>query len=167
MIKFDFAAYAKIQEKRLSKMDRLDRFRFFLLQQVGNPYIWGGENFTGADCSGSVCLAMSAACGVKIRTTAEDLFKRIFTDPVRPGEISALFVKDPTGKISHIAGYIGPSVLVNAGSSIKVLYREVITKDFPGCEFIDRSLNMIAAEKLSGSAWYDVDPETCGLFLEG
>jgi hypothetical protein len=51
-------------------MSEQDKFIYFLLLQFGSPYGWGKENPESSDCSGAVCLALYAATGLLIRTTA-------------------------------------------------------------------------------------------------
>ena len=68
------------QEKRkFEKMNELEKFIYFLLKQFGSPYGWGKENPDTSDCSGAVCMSLFAATGLLIRTTADDLYKRVFT----------------------------------------------------------------------------------------
>ena len=78
------------------------------------------------DCSGAVCMALYAATGLLIRTTADDLLKRVFTKVnARQGEIRAVFYvtkKDrkhgdmyvSAGTATHVAGFIEDGVLLNS-----------------------------------------------------
>jgi cell wall-associated NlpC family hydrolase len=48
----------------------------------------------GADCSGAVCLALYAAAGLLIRTTADDLYRRVFTKVTpQPSDIRTIQLK--------------------------------------------------------------------------
>ena len=69
----------KNEKSQFEKMNEHDKFVYFLLLQFGSPYGWGSENPITSDCSGAVCMALYAATGLLIRTTADDLLKRIFT----------------------------------------------------------------------------------------
>lgn len=58
---------------------RRERYEMQLLALRGTPYVWGGEMPDGADCSGSVCLAISLALMTPVRLTAQELYERYFT----------------------------------------------------------------------------------------
>jgi murein DD-endopeptidase len=60
-------------------MTEPEKFAYFLLLQYGSPYQRGKENLEESDCSGAVCMALYAATGLLIRTTADDLYRRVFT----------------------------------------------------------------------------------------
>jgi len=80
------------EKRQFEAMNETDKFIYFLLLQFGSPYGWGKENPIEADCSGKVCMALFAATGFLIRTTADDLLKRVFTKAnPRQGEIRAVF----------------------------------------------------------------------------
>ena len=80
------------EKRQFEGMNESDRFAYFLLLQFGSPYGWGNENPERSDCSGAICMALFAATGFLIRTTADDLMKRVFTktDP-QGGDIRAVF----------------------------------------------------------------------------
>jgi murein DD-endopeptidase len=114
------------EKKQFEKMSELDKFIYFLLLQFGSPYGWGKENPETSDCSGAVCMALFAATGFLIRTTANDLFKRVFTkiNP-KPTDIRAVFYvtkKDKkhgdtyvcAGSATHIAGFIDDGIILNS-----------------------------------------------------
>lgn len=114
------------EKSQFEKMSERGRFIYFLLLQYGSPYGWGKENPITSDCSGAVCMALYAATGFLIRTTADDLLKRVFTK-VNPGsgDIRAIFYitrKDKkhgdrlvaAGTATHIAGIIEDGVIFNS-----------------------------------------------------
>jgi murein DD-endopeptidase len=80
------------ERRQFEKMSEHDKFVYFLLLQFGSPYGWGKESPAASDCSGAVCMALFAATGLLIRTTADDLLKRVFTkvNP-RQGDIRAVY----------------------------------------------------------------------------
>jgi murein DD-endopeptidase len=104
------------EKRQFEKMTEQDKFIFFLLLQFGSPYGWGKENPESSDCSGAVCLALYAATGLLIRTTADDLYRRVFTkmNP-RAGDIrAAFFIDGNTGKAGHVAGLVGYMAALNS-----------------------------------------------------
>ena len=53
----------------------------FELVDADQGYEWGKESPAGADCSGTVCYPL-IKMGLYIRTTAEELYRKIF--PLHP-----------------------------------------------------------------------------------
>lgn len=82
-----------------------------LLEFVGAPYLWGGGEREGSDCSGSVCAALSLALGEKVRVTADTLYRKFFTEDTEDfsggGFLYAAFFLDRSGKALHVAGWCG------------------------------------------------------------
>jgi murein DD-endopeptidase len=104
------------EKKQFAKMTEAEKFVYFLLLQYGSPYQWGKENPEGSDCSGAVCMALYAATGLLIRTTADDLYRRVFTvvHPDRGMIRVAFFVEGKTGKAVHTAGLVDEGVVMNS-----------------------------------------------------
>ncbi|GHV80632.1 hypothetical protein AGMMS49944_24230 [Spirochaetia bacterium] len=113
------------EKREFDRMTEVEKFRYFLLLQYNSPYGWGKENPESSDCSGAVCLALCAATGYFIRTTADDLFKRVFTvQKPAAGSITAAFFVDGSGKAGHVAGFVGDGVILNSqegGAQVKGL----------------------------------------------
>jgi murein DD-endopeptidase len=114
------------EKRQFEKMSEHDKFVYFLLLQFGSPYGWGKENPVASDCSGAVCMALYAATGLLIRTTADDLLKRVFTkiNP-RKGDIQAVFYVTKknkkhgdgyaaAGTATHVAGFVDDGVILNS-----------------------------------------------------
>jgi murein DD-endopeptidase len=104
------------EKKQFEKMSEADKFIYFLLLQFGSPYSWGKENPESSDCSGAVCLALYAATGLLIRTTADDLFRRVFRIVKPAGDLirAAFFVEGSTGKAVHTAGLLDDKTILNS-----------------------------------------------------
>ncbi|MDR0448336.1 MAG: C40 family peptidase [Treponema sp.] len=84
------------KQSKFEKMTEHDKFVYFLLLQFGSPYGWGKENPEASDCSGAVCMALFAATGLLVRTSADDLMRRVFTKTsTRQGDIRAVFYQCP------------------------------------------------------------------------
>jgi murein DD-endopeptidase len=114
------------EKRQFEKMSELNKFVYFLLLQFGSPYGWGNENPQASDCSGAVCMALYAATGNLIRTTADDLYRRVFTviNP-RPDTIRAVFYITKknqkhgdrmvsAGTATHIAGILESGIVLNS-----------------------------------------------------
>jgi murein DD-endopeptidase len=169
------------EKKQFEKMSEQDKFIYFLLLQFGSPYSWGKENPEGSDCSGSVCLALYAATGLLIRTTADDLYRRVFTkvNP-RAADIRAVFYltkKDKQhgdravtpGTAVHVAGILEDGVILNSqepsnqrfGARVRRITDVSDWFQRNGHEVAVRGLDREALAKLAaeGKTRYDLDPE--------
>jgi murein DD-endopeptidase len=164
------------ERKQFEKMSEQDKFIYFLLLQFGSPYSWGKENPEGSDCSGAVCLALYAATGLLIRTTADDLYRRVFTkvNP-RAADIRAAFYltkKDKkhgdgyaaSGTATHVAGILEDGIILNSQEPYAKVRRITDVSDWfqrNGYEVAVRGLDREALEKLAreGKTRYDLDRE--------
>ena len=164
------------EKRQFEKMSELDKFIYFLLLQFGSPYAWGKENPEGSDCSGAVCLALYAATGILIRTTADDLYRRVFTkvNP-RPSDIRAAFYltkKDKkhgdgyaaSGTATHVAGILEDGIILNSQEPYAKVRRITDVSDWfqrNGHEVAVRGLDREALAKLAteGKTRYGLDPE--------
>jgi len=153
------------ERRQFEGMSEADKFVYFLLLQFGSPYGWGEENPERSDCSGAVCMALFAATGLLIRTTADDLFKRVFTQTnPRQGDIRAVFYvtrKDrrhgdrtvTAGTATHIAGFVDDSVILNSQQPKARVRRVSDVSDWysrNGFDVYVRGLNRNALERLAG-----------------
>jgi murein DD-endopeptidase len=152
------------ERSQFEKMPEHDKFVYFLLLQFGSPYGWGNENPERSDCSGAVCMALYAATGLLIRTTADDLYKRVFTkvNP-RDGDIRAVFFltkKDKkhgdnyvsAGTATHIAGFVDDGVILNSQEPYARVRRIMDVSNWfqnNGYEVAVRGLNREALAKLA------------------
>jgi murein DD-endopeptidase len=169
------------EKKQFEKMSELDKFIYFLLLQYGSPYGWGKENPESSDCSGAVCLALYAATGLLIRTTADDLYRRVFTkvNP-RPTDIRAVFYltkKDKrhgdrpaaAGTVVHVAGIIDDSsrledgIILNSQEPYARVRRITDVSDWfqrNGHEAAVRGLDRSALERMvAAGTQHGIDPE--------
>jgi murein DD-endopeptidase len=165
-----------VKQQRFDKMSELDKFVYFLMKLYGSPYGWGKENPEASDCSGAVCMALFAATGLLIRTTADDLFKRVFTvaNP-RANQIRAVFYvtkKDrrhgdrmvAAGTATHIAGIIEDGIILNSQEPFaKVRLINDVSNWYQrnDHEVVVRGLNRDVFERLAreGEAVFGLDPE--------
>jgi len=98
------------------------------MQQVGAPYLYGGSNPQGFDCSGLVQYSYARA-GLRIPRTTGELWYA--TQPVRRDElqIGDLLFFSVDSKMSHVGLYLGEQRFVHAPSSGRAV--SVATLDSP------------------------------------
>ncbi len=180
IIKWD--SLVENEKKQFEKMSEADKFVYFLLLQFGSPYGWGEENPEASDCSGAVCMALYAATGLFIRTTADDLLKRVFTKAnPRKGDIRAVFYVtkktkqhgDRTayaGTVVHVAGIVDDGVILNSQEPKAEIRRMSDVSDSfqrQGHEVIIRGMDRTALERLAneGKTRYGIDSVFSNYFV--
>lgn len=92
------------------------------VSMLGVPYLFGGENKNGIDCSAFVQQAYQVG-GVKIPRTADLQYddknaKKIPINEIRPGDL--LFYTTYTSGASHVGIFIGNGKFIQSGSSTGV-----------------------------------------------
>jgi murein DD-endopeptidase len=152
------------EKKQFDKMAERDKFVYFLLLQYGSPYGWGKENPEASDCSGAVCLALYAATGLLVRTTADDLYKRVFAKAnPRATDIRAVFYltrKDKehgggyvsAGTAVHVAGVLEDGVILNSQEPYAKVRRIADVSDWfqrNGHDVVIRGLDREALARLA------------------
>ncbi|UCG60960.1 MAG: C40 family peptidase [Candidatus Zixiibacteriota bacterium] len=76
------------------------------LAYLGTPYVWGGDDPSGFDCSGFVveCLKSAGVLGEKEDHTADGLLRLFATRLVdKPRKGALLFFLNARGKAVHVA----------------------------------------------------------------
>ncbi|GHV86385.1 hypothetical protein AGMMS50230_19930 [Spirochaetia bacterium] len=172
------------EKRQFEKMSELDKFIYFLLLQFGSPYGWGKESPESSDCSGAVCLALYAATGLLIRTTADGLLKQVFTKTnPRASDIRAVFYitkKDKkhgdgyvaSGTATHVAGILEDGVILNSQEPYAKVRRITDVSDWfqkQGHEVVVRGLDREALVRLAkdGKTAYGLDAEFSRYFETG
>jgi murein DD-endopeptidase len=171
MIKWDVVF--ENERRQFEKMSEAERFVYFLLLQYGSPYAWGKENPEGSDCSGAVCMALYAATGLLVRVTADDLYRRVFTQ-VKPKTTdirAAFFVEGKSGKVIHTAGLVDDGVILNSQEPVaRIRSLERVSAWFwnQGSSTAIRGLDKEALKRVAGAGTrYGVDPEIARYFEQG
>ena len=96
-----------------------DRAVLFAFQQLGKPYIWGGNGPAGYDCSGLALASWTQAAGVSFARVADDQYHTAGT-PVAPDHLEAgdlVFWGTDTAdwtSVYHTAVYVGGNWIVEA-----------------------------------------------------
>ena len=89
----------------------------YALKFLGNPYVWGGTSLTkGADCSGFTMSVMKHF-GISLphySGSQANSGKKINSSQMRPGDL--IFYGNSSGRINHVAMYIGNGQVVHAAS---------------------------------------------------
>jgi cell wall-associated NlpC family hydrolase len=90
------------------------------LEAIGTPYVWGGTDANGFDCSGLIQYAY-AQFGIvvpRVSTAQIQSGSPVPLDPgqLRPGDILGFSLDDPD-KTSHVGLYVGNYEFIHSGSS--------------------------------------------------
>lgn len=102
--------------------------------QLGKPYVWGGADERGFDCSGLTRWAY-AAVGVHLPRTAEAQYRatqRVRRADLRPGDL-VFFRCDsdqPGVPISHVGLYVGDGLMIDAPAPGAVVRIEPLWRGF-------------------------------------
>lgn len=89
----------------------------YALKFLGNPYVWGGTSLTkGADCSGFT-MSVYKNFGISLphySGSQAQMGTAVKSSNMRPGDL--IFYGNSSGKINHVAMYIGNGQVVHAAS---------------------------------------------------
>ncbi len=174
MIRWD--ALFEVERKQFDSLTVREKYIYFLLLQYRSPYLWGKELPSSADCSGAVCLAIAAATGNVVRTTAEGLYRKFFTlrNP-EPDDIQAVFFITTydrehgdriarKGEVVHVAGLISDGVVMNVvepKADIRLVSSLRHSYSLMGCELVIRGLDLKALSNAeeAGTDLFGLDAE--------
>ena len=162
-------------------------FRAYALEMLEGEYAWGKETIYGADCSGTVCLPLMLL-GYAIRTTADGLYRKVFTEKVTetekndPSKIMAVFYLTntpammnerqlPKGYARHVTPVVGEWVVIDANyQKGRIVLRtsravNVYFQKRVNCRAVWRGFNKENAREISDtrSEFSDIDPELMGM----
>lgn len=112
----------------------------FALDQIGLPYVWGGNGpkagAAGFDCSGLSSAAYHSA-GVGLPRTADSQFRSIPAVPgtEQPKMGDLVFYGNPASFIHHVGIYLGNGLMINApteGMAVQIATYHVRGDDYAG-----------------------------------
>ena len=112
-----------------------DRAANVALDQVGEPYRYGGNSPGGFDCSGLVQYSYSRA-GHSVPRTTRQLWSAAETvdrQQLRPGDLLFFSIE---GKMSHVGLYLGEQRFVHAPQSGRSVSVESLQAPFYRAAFI-------------------------------
>jgi cell wall-associated NlpC family hydrolase len=96
----------------------------YALAQLGTPYLWGGDDPGGFDCSGLVQAAYDAA-GIQLPRTAQEQFNAGPLVPdgqqLEPGDL--VFFGSDTSHVTHVGVVVSATEMVDAphtGATVRV-----------------------------------------------
>jgi murein DD-endopeptidase len=178
-MKINWGKVFELERREFERMSEAEKFCYFLMLQYKSPYMWGKETPEGSDWSGAVCLSRYAATGLLIRTTADDLYKRVFNiRGAKSGIRAAFFITEDTrkhdgvevkaGTAIHVAGLLDNDVVLNSqNGGARVRSLPDLIRWFAGrwCRTEIRGLDRGALERLSrDGVKAGLDSELCKYF---
>jgi probable lipoprotein NlpC len=110
---------ASPEEKTKAYIDARQRVIEASKKYEGTPYRYSGMTARGLDCSGFICLSFKDALSVALPRSASGLYSwaEITTlDKAQPGDL-LFFKTDKSGKITHVALYLGERRFIHAASA--------------------------------------------------
>ena len=108
LIIFALAAASPVFAKKRVSSQR-QKLISYALEFQGTPYVYGGHEPGGFDCSGFVNYVTNHGIGVQVPQTAQAMYDKMtpIKDSIRePGDL-VFFKNNPSGKITHVGIYLG------------------------------------------------------------
>lgn len=98
-----------------------DEMLSIAFKYLNTPYLWGGRNALGIDCSGFVQVVLNI-CGYRFpRDAAQQVDKGSsinFLQEARSGDLA--FFENPEGKISHVGILINHNQIIHSSGRVKI-----------------------------------------------
>lgn len=98
---------------------------------IGTPYRYGGEERSGADCSGFVMKVFDRSLGEKLpRSSREqrDYCHKINRGELLPGDLLFFATGSNRNRVSHVGLYIGNDEIIHASTSRGVIVSDLRSK---------------------------------------
>lgn len=96
---------------------------------LGVPYLYGGSDRNGVDCSGFVLNVFSKALEIKLPRTSRqqnDFCTKLSRAQLQPGDLVFFDTKkSPDGRVSHVGLYVGNGNMIHASSSKGVIVTSI------------------------------------------
>jgi len=132
--------YATLSQTPATASEPSTRAVRFALDQIGLPYVWGGNGpdagAAGFDCSGLTKAAYDSA-GISLQRTADSQFRTVpavpATDQPKMGDL--VFYGNPATTIHHVGLYLGNGLMINApteGMAVQIATYHIKGDDYVG-----------------------------------
>ena len=110
-------SFVSVKPKQLTQENLLQTVRFFL----NVPYLWGGKNAMGMDCSGFTQVIMSLFGKHLLRNASEQATQgEPITELAKAQAGDLVFFDHKDGKISHVGLVIDPERVIHCSGRVKV-----------------------------------------------
>jgi len=103
------------------------------IAQVGRPYVYGGADLNGFDCSGLV-FYIHRELGLSVPRTAAEQFsasERVDVKHLEPGDL-VFFRTTKRREVSHVGIYAGEGRFVHAPQSGRLIELHALNDDYYG-----------------------------------
>lgn len=117
---------------------------------IGTPYLWGGNDRNGVDCSGFVTQVYLAALDIKLpRTSAtqHEYCTPLSRNQLSPGDLVFFATGKDSTKVSHVGLYIGEGKMLHSSSSrgviVSSLSERYYTRTYLGAGRVERYHAMV------------------------
>lgn len=105
-----------VKEKQLQIPNKVQAVIDLAFKQLGKPYVWGDEGPNSFDCSGLMYYVFKNAANIILPRTSSAQYNigvGVSKSNLQAGDL-IFFTTDGTGKITHVAMYIGDSKMIHA-----------------------------------------------------
>ena len=102
--------------------DEEKEFLEFVSSWIGTPYLYGGKNKSGTDCSGLVFTTYKEVFGIDSPRSASDLYK--VAKPLKINELRAgdlVFFDIKNGSVSHVGMYLNEKYFIHSSTKKGVI----------------------------------------------
>lgn len=120
---------------------------------IGTPYLYGGNDRNGVDCSGFVLQVYLKAAEIALPRTSrqqQEYCRDLTRDQLEPGDL-VFFTSRGSNVVGHVGIYIGNNQMIHASSSqgvvISSLQSNYYVQNYYGGGRIDRFYTMLTSER--------------------
>lgn len=119
----------------MSTQEKLDMMVFYAQYFIKTPYQWGGNNYSGYDCSGFVQEALASVGldpkGDQSAQTLYDYFSQRWDEKLNRG--SLLFFGKSKKQITHVALAVSKNFMLEAGGGGHLITNEAAARAANAC----------------------------------